>query len=221
MNKENSILFKIISNIQYPILKYFTIGDIKKLYILNTEFTPFVKDIIKYKVIDIHKLLVYSGIKYIQREYIKTFFFSYKISFNRPLSKNFYSNILFQKILFSLIDDDFDKYTFSFDLSWSNIKDLNPLSRFKNIDTLDLSWCKALSDINALKNININKLELNGCKNINDVSPLKNVTILDLSYCTGIKDVSLLGNVSTLNLTGCSNIKNFNLLNNITRNVIV
>lgn len=234
MNKDNSILFKIISTIQYPILKYFTITDIKKLYILNTEFTPCVKDIIKYKVIDIHKLLVYSGIKYIQREYIKTLFFSYKISFNRTLSKNFYSNILFQKILFSLIDDDFDKYTFSLNLSWSNIKDLNPLSRLKNIDTLDLSYCKALSDLNALKNININKVELVSCKNIIDVSPLlnvnnlilrfcnniidvsplKNVTILDLSYCTSIKDVSSLGNVSHLNLTGCSKIKNFNLLSN-------
>ena len=201
MNKNNSILFKIISTIQYPILEYFTITDIKKLYILNTEFTLYVKDIIKYKVIDIHKLLVYSGIKYIQREYIKTLFFSYKISFNRTLSKNFYSNILFQKILFSLIDDEFDKYTFSLNLSWSNIKDLNPLSRLKNIDTLDLSWCKTLLDINALKNINNNKLELNGSKNINDVSPLKNVNNLRLSFCNSITDVSSFRNVSTLNLT--------------------
>lgn len=49
MNKNNSILFKIIFTIQYSIVKYFTIIDIKKLYILNTEFTPSVKDIIKYK----------------------------------------------------------------------------------------------------------------------------------------------------------------------------
>jgi hypothetical protein len=49
MNKNNSILFKIIFTIQYYIIKYFTITDIKKLYILNTEFTLCVKDIIKYK----------------------------------------------------------------------------------------------------------------------------------------------------------------------------
>jgi hypothetical protein len=235
MNKDNSILFKIISTIQYPILKYFTITDIKKLYILNTEFTPCVKDIIKYKIIAIDKLLVYNGIKYIDNEYIKSLFFSYKINFDRNFSKRFYHNAFLQKILFSLIDDEFDKYTFSLNLSWSNIKNLNPLSRLKNIDTLDLSWCKALSDLNALKNININKVELVSCENIIDVSPLSNVnnlilrfcdsivdvsslgkvTILDLSYCTSIKDVSSLKNVSSLNLTGCSNIKNFNLLSNV------
>ena len=227
MNKKNSILFKIISTIQYSILEYFTITDIKKLYILNTEFTHSVKDIIKYKIIDINKLLLSSGIKYINREYIKTLFFSYKINFDRNFSKRFYHNSFLQKILFSLIDDEFDKYTFSIDLSWSNIKNLNPLSRLKNIDTLDLSWCKALSDLNALKNMNINKVELVACENIIDVSPLLNVnnlilrfcdsivdvsslgnvTKLDLSYCTGIKDVSSLGNVSSLNLTGCSKIK--------------
>ena len=229
MNKENSILFNIISTIQYPIVKYFTITDIKKLYILNTEFTPYINDIIKYKTIDIHKLLVHNGIKYINNDAIKSLFFSYKINFDRDLSKRFYHNTFFQKILFSLIDDEFDKYTFSLNLSWSNIKNLNPLSRLKNIDTLDLSWCKALSDLNALKNININKVELIACENIIDVSPLLNVnnlilrfcdnisdvsslgnvTILDLSYCTRIKDVSSLGNVSTLNLTGCSKIKKF------------
>lgn len=232
MNEDNSILFKIICSIQYPILKYFTIGDIKKLYILNKEFTPCVKDIIKYKIIAIDKLLVYNGIKYIDNEYIKSLFFSYKINFDRYLSKRFYHNTFLQKILFSLIDDEFDKYTFSLDLSWSNIKNLNPLSRLKNIDTLDLSYCKALSDLNACKNININKVELVACENIIDVSPLLNVnnlslrfcksitdvsslgnvTILDLSYCTCIKDVISLKNVTNLNLTGCINIKKkFNL----------
>ena len=78
---------------------------------------------------------------------------------------------------------------------------MNPLSRLRNIDTLDLSWCKTLLDINALKNININKLELNGSKNINDVSPLKNVNNLRLSFCNSITDVSSFRNVSTLNLT--------------------
>jgi len=229
MNKNNSILFNIISTIQYPIVKYFTITDIKKLYILNTEFTPYIKDIIKYKIIEIDKLLVYNGIKYIDNEYIKSLFFSYKINFDRNFSKRFYHNTFLQKILFSLIDDEFDKYTFSLDLSWSNIKDLNPLSRLKNIDTLDLSWCKVLSDLNACKNININKVKLNGCKNIinispllnvnnlilcfcdsiTDVSSLGNVTILDLSYCTGITDVNSLKNVSSLNLTGCSKIKKY------------
>jgi len=227
MNKKNSILLKIVSTIYYPILKYFTITDIKKLYLVNKEFIPYIKDIIKYKIIDIHKLLVHNDIKYIDNDAIKSLFFSYKINFNRDLSKRFYNNNIFRKILLSLIDDEFDKYIFSLNLSWSNIKDLKPLSRLKNIDTLDLSWCKALSDLNALKNMNINKVELIACENIIDVSPLLNVnililrfcdnisdvsslgnvTILDLSYCTGIKDISSLKNISSLNLTGCSNIK--------------
>jgi len=73
-----------------------------------------------------------------------------------------------------------------------------------NVHTLNLSYCKNITDVSLLKNVT--NLNLTCCKGITDVSALGGVHTLNLSECDGVTDVSALGSVHTLNLSYCYNV---------------
>ena len=112
----------------------------------------------------------------------------------------------------------------------TNIYQLNPMfykmtdvSKFKNINTVQLYECHNVTDFSALENvrsltitlcssIDVNtlghmyKLKLFHCDNITDVSALRDVPNLTITRCDGITDVSALRDVPNLTITECPNI---------------
>jgi hypothetical protein len=79
---------------------------------------------------------------------------------------------------------------------WSDIKDVEPLSRLQNLESLDLSYCKNIKDIELLSRLqNLRHLNLTRCKKITDVEPLcrlQNLQSLNLSHCINVKSFDCL-----------------------------
>eukprot|EP01040_Poterioochromonas_malhamensis_P006848 gene6848-7383_t len=78
---------------------------------------------------------------------------------------------------------------------------------FGSISSLCLSRCNNLDNIAALGK-NTNSLDLSKCIQINQVNHLGNVRILNLSGCISVTDVSSLGNVHRLDISYCSRVEN-------------
>ena len=91
---------------------------------------------------------------------------------NKQYSLLFYDDILFRDLVLSKI--------------------FNPIKQLH----LNLSDCKNITDVSALRNVHT--LDLSRCINITDVSALRNVHTLNLSWSINITDISALGNIHSL-----------------------
>lgn len=115
----------------------------------------------------------------------------------------------------------------------SSSNDIIDVSKFKNINILNLSNCRYITNVSTLgcvtklnlhncngitdvtELINVHELNLSDCKNITNVNNLINVKKLNLRGCDGLTDVSNLGNVHVLDLSRCENITNVSNLGNV------
>lgn len=132
------------------------------------------------------------------------------ITLNKTYSLKYYENAEFR----DLIQSKMNNSRFQLSLNLSNCSQVTDLSVLKNIHSLDLSYCRCISDdISALENTYI--LNLKGCENITNVSMLGNLHTLNLSYCYYITDVSMLGNLHTLDLDHCYFIYDITMLGNL------
>ena len=72
------------------------------------------------------------------------------------------------------------------------ITDLGMISALKEIQTLNLASCKALSDINALSNLkNLKELDMSACKSVTDISVLASLRELETVMITGASLIDL------------------------------
>jgi Leucine-rich repeat (LRR) protein len=99
----------------------------------------------------------------------------------------------------------------SLDLSnCTSLTDLNVLSGLLNLQSLNLSWCPPKTDISGLSGLlNLRTLDLSSCGSLTDISSLSglvNLRTLDLSSCGSLTDISILStlvNLNSLNLRYC------------------
>ncbi len=96
------------------------------------------------------------------------------------------------------------------------------LSNLPNLRNLSLSACSKLTDISALSNLlNLASLNLSVCHSLTDISALSNLvnlTSLDLSSCSSLTDISALSNLpnlTSLDLSSCSSLTDISALSNL------
>jgi Leucine-rich repeat (LRR) protein len=104
-----------------------------------------------------------------------------------------------------------------------HLTNINLLSAFKNLSTLDLSDCKSLSDLIPLSGLtNLSTLDLSRCESLSDLTPLTgltNLSTLDLYYCKSLSDLSPLAgltNLTTLNLSSRESLNDLSPLAGLT-----
>ena len=92
----------------------------------------------------------------------------------------------------------------------SAVIDISGIDGFPNLTTLDLSFCKALTDLGPLASLsNLTTLNLNGCTSLTDLGPLaslSNLTTLNLGgweALTDLRPLASLSNLTTLDLSSC------------------
>ena len=95
-------------------------------------------------------------------------------------------------------------------VSIHSVKNVNAFSR---VHSLDLSYCRNITDVRALGSVHT--LYLVSCDKITDVSSLGGVHTLNLSFCRNITDVSALGSVHTLYLSQCSKVADVSALGGV------
>jgi hypothetical protein len=75
---------------------------------------------------------------------------------------------------------------------------------FQNLQSVNLSYCKFLTDISALNNIHT--VNLRGCSKLQDISPLSNSYNINISHCFEVKHIQPLYHVSIINIAYCYKI---------------
>ena len=83
---------------------------------------------------------------------------------------------------------------------------------FKNIKTLNVSFCKKLSDLSAIYGSQLQKIDISHCESVQNTDGLLNIPTVIMNYCNNLTDVSGLRNSRDIYLCNCKNLKNVSSL---------
>ena len=157
-----------------------------------------------------------------------------KINFNVPIKLQYLRLQSIQRLNLSnisLIDDRYELYRKSIKYNLTcGIRQYKPksinisfVSKFRNIQSIDLSQCSCIYDISALSELKRLKiLNLTGCKNITSISLVKNLRELQeliLNGCTNILHISPVSSLTLLRKLDlrvcCENINDLSIIYNL------